>query len=477
MYQITRLLTGFIIFATFSFSSGYSSAGVTRVVVKSSDPMGAFEGRQYLRVTATMEGTVDRGGDKTGKYRVPVVLIYPNRNSNGFGFVDVINSAAFAAYKEGEAPGGKRSLLYLGDLILSDYLKREGFTYIAVQWARMVTYDLGPDYGVIEDGRDGFQIIKDAARFLSDPGMLEGTVPFRPAPVGRMIGFGQSQTAMLLREMVRSGKNRDVDGSLIFDGVLVGVGGSRCLILNNNETPRPAPGPTNPTFFRGAVCAEPLPEDGKVISILTQTEVGSARYKGHTSRHQTGSYRQYELAGVAHIPADIVDLRQLGAPEQNPASFRPVFKAMLSNLVDWIASGKAPPDSRYIAGEVDRDGQFRPATDADGNVKGGVRLPHMATVLPSGEHAGAPLGVYGGINPAHLKPINRFALNGGIFKPFSAEKLAARYPNNDGYVELVRNSAAALLADRFILKEDYDAYIQAAQNRKIGARAEPSGRM
>ena len=27
---------------------------------------------------------------------------------------------------------------------------------------------------------------------------------------------------------------------------------------------------------------------------------------------------------------------------------------------------------------------------------------------------------------------------------------------------LVRNAAASLLADRFILKEDYDAYIQAA---------------
>ncbi len=469
MYPIKRHLMGLVIVAAILFISGYSSADVTRVVVKSSDGMGVFAGRQYLKVTATMEGTVDRGSGETGKYRVPVDLIYPDSNPNGFGFVDVINSAAFAGYKDGEAPGGKRSLLYLGDLILSDYLRGEGFSYIAVQWARMVTYDLGPDYGVIEDGRDGFQIIKDAARFLRGPGTLEGNVPYRPAPVGRMIGFGQSQTAMLLREIVRSGKNRDVGGSLIFDGILVGVGGSRCLTLNNNETPRPAPGPTNPTFFRGAICADPLPADGKFISILTQTEVGSNRYKGHLARHQTATYRQYELPGVAHIPADTVDLRQVGAPEQNPASFRPVFKAMLRNLVDWIASGKTPPDSRYIAGEADREGRFRPATDADGNVKGGVRLPHMATVLPSGERAGAPLGVYGGINRAHLKPLNRFALNGGTFKPFSAEKLAARYPNHDGYVQLVRNAAAALLAERFILKEDYDAYIAAAQNRKIGA--------
>jgi hypothetical protein len=63
----------------------------------------------------------------------------------------------------------------------------------------MVTYVLGADYGVIEDGQDGYAIIKDAAHFLRHPGTLEGAVPFRPPAVGRVIGFGQSQTAFLLR--------------------------------------------------------------------------------------------------------------------------------------------------------------------------------------------------------------------------------------------------------------------------------------
>ena len=138
-------------------SIGIASADVTRVVVKSSGPIGVFEGREYLWVTATMEGTVDRGGGKTGQYRVPVVLMYPNRNPNGFGFVDIVNSADFLVYKEGEAPAGKRSIYYAGDMIFSDYLRREGFTYMAVQWARMVTYVLGADYGVIENGMDGYR--------------------------------------------------------------------------------------------------------------------------------------------------------------------------------------------------------------------------------------------------------------------------------------------------------------------------------
>jgi hypothetical protein len=48
---------------------GMALAEVTRVVVKSSGPIGVFGGREYIWVTATMEGTVDRGGRDTGPYR------------------------------------------------------------------------------------------------------------------------------------------------------------------------------------------------------------------------------------------------------------------------------------------------------------------------------------------------------------------------------------------------------------------------
>jgi hypothetical protein len=209
------------------------------------------------------------------------------------------------------------------------------------------------------------------------------------------------------------------------------------------------------------LCSDPLPEDGKVIVIQTQSDV--AALKGYLTRHQTPSYRQYELAGISHIPADMLDLKLIGVKRQNPVNYRPAFKAMLHNLVEWIVSGMEPPDVRSLEGSVDSKGKFQYVTDADGNVKGGVRLPHMPTVLPSGERAGAPLGVYGGIDPDYRDPLNVFAWIGGTFEPFSAEELAARYPNPDVYVQLVRKAAAALLADRFILQEDYDAYITAAQ--------------
>ena len=176
-------------------ATGPALAEVSRVVVKESGSMGTFGGRQYTWVTAAMEGTVARDDGTTGHYRVPVSLMYPDRDPNGFGFVDVVNSADFQVYLDETAPMGKRKIYYVGDVIFSDYLRREGFVYMSVQWARMVTEELGSDYGVIEDGRDGYEIVKDAARFLRGPDRARGrlglsTAGGRPCDRLRVLAVG-----------------------------------------------------------------------------------------------------------------------------------------------------------------------------------------------------------------------------------------------------------------------------------------------
>jgi hypothetical protein len=442
-------------------ATGPALAEVGRIVVQESGPMGTFGERQYTWVTAAMEGTVDRDDGTTGHYRVPVSIMYPDRDPNGFGLVDVVNSADFHIHLDDTAPMGKRKIYYLGDVIFSDYLRREGFVYISVQWARMVTEELGSDYGVIEDGHAGYEIVKDAAGFLRAPDGLEGDLASRPQAVDHVIAFGYSQTGSLLLEMVRSGQNRGQEGALIFDGVLAGGHDGWCVVLNNDATPRQGPGPTIPLFYRGDYCDGPLPQDGKFIAIETETDLDADQ--SYRIRHDSPSFRQYELAGVAHIPPDINGLELTGAKRQNPVSFRPVYKAMLRNLVEWIEAGREPPDSRYIEGRIDSEGEFHFATDADGNVKGGVRLPHMPAALPNGEQVGAPLGVYRGTDPDYKGHVNYYAWIGGSFEPFSAEELKARYPSREVYAELVGKAAAALLAERFILQEDHDAYIQSAE--------------
>jgi len=434
-------------------------AEVTRVVVEASGVMGTFGGREYVWVTAAMEGTVRRDDGTVGSYRVPISLMYPDRDPNGFGFVDIVNSADFEVYAEKDAPFGQRKIFYPGDVIFSDYLRREGYVYISVQWARMVTEVLGREYGIIENGEDAHEIVKDAARFLRRPTKIEGDAPFKPGAVAQVIGFGQSQTASLLLEFVRGGQNRENSGALVFDGVLA-AGHGGCLVIDNDETVRL--GIRIPSFYEYVFCGDPLPEDGKFISILSESDL-NLFFHSHLTRHETPNFRQYEIAGVAHIPPDIVALKVMGVTRQNPISYKPAAKAILRNLVEWIVSDTPPPSPRYIEGRVDADGHMHIATDADGNAKGGVRLPHMPAVLPNGEHVGAPLGVYTGLDPDYLDPFNPYPWLGGTFEPFSPQELAARYPSRDVYVARVERAAAALLADRFILPEDYEAYVRSAK--------------
>ena len=396
---------------------------------------------------------------RSGTTGLPVSIMYPDRDANGFGLVDIVNSADFQIYADQDAPFGRRKIYYGGDIIFSDYLRREGYVYMSVQWARMVMEELGSAYGIIENGIDAYEIIKDAARFLRRPDRIEGDLPFRQNAVDRVIGFGLSQTASLTLEFVRSGHNREENGALVFDGVLAGfhVG---CMVIDNDDAVRPG-FYLIPSYYEYVFCDDPLPEDGKFISLLSESDVDA--FRSYLTRHETANFRQYELAGIAHLPPDIIALKVMGATRQNPISYKPAYKAMLRNLVEWIASDTAPPEPRYIEGRVDENGDFHIATDADGNAKGGVRLPHMPMVLPNGDHVGAPLGVYTGLDLDYLDPMNVYPWAGGTFTPFSQQELAARYPSREVYVVRVEKAAAALLAGRFLLPEDYEAYVRAAK--------------
>jgi hypothetical protein len=439
-----------------------AQAEVTRVVVRDSGTMGSYEGRPYRWAAGTMEGTVAREDGTTGRYRVPIALSYPDRDGNGFGFVDIPANNDFTNYTDVTAPLGTRKVMYAGDHYVGDYLRREGFTYIAVQWSRAVTAQLGPDYAMIEDGRDGWEILADAARFLRDPATLQASSTPPPPNVRHVIAFGWSRTGQLIREFVRSGRNRQRDGALVFDGFL-GGGGTDCTIMNNDPTPQQPPRPAFPTYHASTRCDALLPLDGKMIALQTQTEYENAALGERVmTRHETPNYRQYEMAGVTHIPADRLSLRTIGAIRQNPISFRPVAKAMLRNLVEWIAAGTPPPPPLYIAGQAGADDLFRLELDADGNALGGLRLPHMASVQANGERAGAPLGVYTGLDHDLRDDRYGYASNAGTFDPFPPAELARRYPTRAAYVDLVRKAAAHLLAGRYILEEDHDAYISAA---------------
>jgi hypothetical protein len=428
--------------------------------------LGVFKGRHYLQVEGLMVGRFTRADGSSGRYRVPLIMAFPARDGrpgNGVGLVDVPNSASFVVIPD--LPLTEENIAQFALLTTGDYLFREGYTYLAVQWNKTVTDRLGADppqgrqrglgYGVIQREADSTQILQDASRLLRQPVAL-GEIR-KPRVVAHVLAFGYSQTGFVLNQFIDTGANQDTAG-LFYDGFVLG-GNIRAAV----------------------VPAIPLPTDqGKVIALYTETDLQVFKAALNRGSGKADFYRHYELAGVAHSPEPIfpLDAAPFGAPRQNPADLSPAMRAVLANLVAWIRHVDAPPPSRFIDGTLLSDDSFAPDRDADGNALGGLRLPHLPSRLcadddPGGtadcRAAGAPLGTYSGLETDVPVPpsANLFVMWGGTFEPFSRRQLQERYRNLGHYVRLVERAAWVLYQQGYILLEDYRRYVLEALRQPL----------
>lgn len=473
----TNLLALIAFFCISTSSQAFALA--ERVVIKDAGVLGNYGESSYIWAAADLYGSVERDDGTDGSYRVPITMIYPDSPPHQIGFVDIVNAARFQVMREGDPPDRRRSLSYRGLVMLGDFLWRNNYSYLSVIWSKAATDGFGPDYGIIENGTDGYQILSDAAEVLRNPPTLEGTLPFAPSPVKYVIGFGFSQTGSLQWAYEKTGNNVKDDGTLYYDGMLAMVGGRRgrdnCRHLNNDSTPRTHPNfPKNPSYFDGSTCNGMVEPSSKYISLVTETEID--RWGAHMERAQTNNYRQYELAGVAHLYPAIHATGKYGHFHQNPVNHEPAARAALKNLVDWILNDIDPPPSTYIAGE-EKDNQFIIKRDTDGNAIGGVRLPHMPSLPSDGRKVGAPLGVYLGVkkDEPSLKKLGPdepgwnwiMRIISGSFKPFTAVELEKRYPDRAHYVDRVSRAVDLLVEQRFLLPEDRKRYIKEAENLRI----------
>jgi hypothetical protein len=452
----TAVITAILFLASISpVGVALAAASNPQVVVEHVTDLGVFKGRHYVEVDGLMVGTVARANGSSGSYRVPMIMAFPTNHGNGVGVVDVPNSAIFGLMPN--LPLTEENVLQFALKITHDYLFRGGYTYLSVQWAKTVTDRLGADpppgrlrrlgYGEIERTEDRFEIIKDASRLLRYPPFL-GDMEI-PEPLEHVLAFGYSQTAGFMTLFIRGGSNQE-GGSLLYDGFAMGGN------INANATPFPT-------------------GQGKILSFFSESDAQNSL--AHLDRASVGlaDYRHYELAGVAHLPKPVDPQDAFGATRQNPADFSPVVKGIFANLTAWIRNGDDPPASKFIEGTVLSDGTFEVARDADGNALGGLRLPHMPSVLCDdkghGHHdkdhceaAGAPLGVYTGLE---TNTTNVLVLLGGTFEPFSPEELKERYGTQGNYVRLVRRAAKELREQDYILQEDYTKYVREAARQQL----------
>jgi hypothetical protein len=240
-----------------------------------------------------------------------------------------------------------------------------------------------------------------------------------------------------------------------------------------------------------------------VITFNTETDV--QLINGWKARSEDSSaqkyYRLYELAGTSHIPATLFPLKLVGIrpmemAEQNYVDTGPVLRAMIEHLREWIEGSGEPPVNEYLQGRADRlvtplftdqswgnDNQqvyiFR--LGVDGNALGGIRLPHLRTVLSGGNVVGGPLGFYRGVecnnDPTESSFIlgcqmggdaNIYNIVGGTFIPYTEidpGQCSAFYDSYETYLNDVTDAVAYAVAQGWVLPEEADPIIALAAQK------------
>lgn len=421
-----------------------ASASVTGISVRSVRDLGTFAGKPYREAALQIRGTAP-----TGPYSVPAVVTYPLRASdaNDAALVEPYNTVPYW-FPDPRIPADPFTP---ARIVLSDeYVFGEGNVHIAVHWDEGAIEARGE--GFMTAGSDGYQLLRDTAALVRSPGSAPYPPKFRrPPAASTVVATGYSGSSNFLRDFYLKGESEH--GGMAFDGALLLAPNATCA------------SPDAPVAFYH--CPGVITDGGEVLVVNTEAD---AEFAGFTERGHTRHYRVQELAGIAHIPSSIFDLRQVGQPEQNPVSAGPAFRAAHTNLLRWMKGARAP-ESRYLRLQdtppTDLAGfPYIPARrDADGNALGGIRLPHM----PSRKHgrpAGAPLGTYTGLD---LQDPNGLHFLAGTFHPFSQARLNDLYPRHAVYVDRVRRAANRLLAERHILRSDRDAYIESAKRDRPGS--------
>ncbi len=445
-----------------------AEAEITSVTVMTSMQYENAAGYTYAEIT--VHGSVARADGSLGRYSVPAIMIYPKYGrGNRVGVVDWLNSAFYHFFP----PTSEFETVQFTLLATDTFLFDEGYTYISIQWNKKVTEIFGPTaplddrrrnhlvYGSIDRSADAWEILLDAARLLKDPRAYPGGDG--PAPVATVLSSGYSQGGALQLELLAE----ELDPTQIYDGHLVQMIGLTCWKRED----------VAPHFGFFGPCSR-LPTNGNhapVIMLASETDMlvfhptvlGFGKSAFFTRNPTNPKWRQYEMAGISHLPEPIL---RLGLPNQNTADARPIFRAAFDNLTRWT-HGKhrdRPPASWYFEGSVDATGAFIPTTDADSHFAGGVRLPYVASTV-HGRVAGAPLGRYAPLNPAGLDPFHPFVFIGGTFFRFSDDELLSRYASRRHYVRRVTRAVDHLVAKGYISNKDRKALIAAAQHEPLPA--------
>lgn len=206
----------------------------------------------------------------------------------------------------------------------------------------------------------GMAAIRDYAAYLKHE---------NPRSPKKLIAYGYSQSARLLRQFLRDGFNAGEQDNQVFDGMMIASAGAGGASANHRFA---VPGNAGnsvlsilrpvdiPPFLDSELLArsDPAHVTPKIFYTFTSTEywarAGSLTHTsdGESDAPLSPTSRLYFIAGTAHSGGPFPPAKRFASGQefQNYANFaeqRWVDRALLLDLADWIESNKQPPPSRY----------------------------------------------------------------------------------------------------------------------------------
>jgi hypothetical protein len=226
----------------------------------------------------------------------------------------------------------------------------------------------------------GFAAVRDLLSFLryhSGKGNLLRDAAGKPV-IRRVHGFGVSQSGRFLRNFLYLGFNADEANRKVFDGLMPHVAGGGLGFFNHRFA--------QPTRYNSQHEDHLYPGDYFPFTYGTSTDFFTSRSDGilrrtqadkagllprvmHTQSaaeywHRSGalvhtdplgrvdvkipdSVRVYAFGGTQHGPAADPPGRGNADNLLNPGDYRPLLRALLDALDNWVRTGAAPPPSVY----------------------------------------------------------------------------------------------------------------------------------
>ena len=239
-------------------------------------------------------------------------------------------------------------------------------------------------YELVYDARNpvlagaGMAAIRDmvsAIRFGDDA--ADELAKFALPDIDSTVAWGISQSGRLLRQFMYEGFNEDLKGRKVFDGVIPVIAGGGYGMFNNRfamptrtngqhsnhlypndlfpftygESTDPFTGRSDSIFGKARI-SNTVP---KLMHIQTSNEYwvrgGSLP---HTNPQGTADavipeeVRFYTIGGSQHgSGSGLPGAATFGQLPANPNMWSPITDSLLAAMYDWVANGKAPPESRY----------------------------------------------------------------------------------------------------------------------------------